>query len=270
MKAVWETTTRAVQDIQSRPQYHSATFLHKLFGTMREEKRKLADHRVIGNAITLFLGGTDTSQKALIVAFYFLATRPEIQAELYEEANSIDWEKSTMDDLYVQTPRLKSFLHEIHRFHAFPMMMLETQDTIPFCKNHELGKRQNLFILIRYCSIQKIAPSKDVPQSDGIAPPHEFDHRRYLVRDPQTGQVTGSVSPTTRKGAFLNFGHGVRSCPGRRYSELISYCVMISALQHFHMTLDPLLQDKVDFVYDAVMLSPKQDIRLILAPRSKK
>lgn len=266
IKNVWDTTIRAIHEIQhdgsptDSTKSSKTTFLHKLFGSMREEQRSLDEDRVAGNAITLFLAGTDTTQKSLIMALYFLANDLELQKELREDAADFDWQAATFDQLYTQTPRIKSFLHEIHRWHAFPLMMLETQAKIPF-HGYQLSKGQSVFVLLRHSSTQKNQPSKDVPMENS----HEFNPRRYLEKDVTTGE-TVCVSPITGNGGFLSFGHGARSCPGRRYSELLSYCVLISILQNFDLELAP-DQESVQIVYDAVMMSPKQDIQLKLTPR---
>ena len=224
--------------------------LQKLFSLMRDEKKSLSRDRIAGNAITLFMAGTDTTQTALVDALYLLASDHELQEELRQEVMGFDWESASYDDLFTKTPRLKSFLHEVHRWYAFPNMMLETQAEIPFCGT-KLAKGQSIFILMRYSSTQSHSPSKDVPQEN----PHEFNPRRYLVTE--DGQLT-CPNPSAQRGGFLAFGHGVRSCPGRRYSELLSYCVLIATLQTFRFELDC----PVKIIYDSVMMSPDKPVKL--------
>jgi hypothetical protein len=52
-------------------------------------------------------------------------------------------------------------------------------------------------------------------------PPSESCSTRYLVKDPDTDRLS-SVAPLTKAGGFMVFGHGMRSCPGRIYSEAFS------------------------------------------------
>ena len=105
--------------------------------------------------------------------------------------------------------------------------------------------------------------SSDVPKGPNDSPPSVFDPSRYLVTEAD-GSLS-SVFPGTRLGGFLSFGHGVRACPGRAYTEALSYTVLVSVLQSFSFTLTP-GHPKAHFVYDVVM-APDCDVKLALTRR---
>ena len=244
-----------------------STFLHKLISLMRTENSTIPRDRIVGNAITLFLAGTDTTEKALVQVLYLLATKPDLQRELHKEVAELDWIEASYDELYTLTPRLKSFLHETHRHIAMPMLMLSTVADIPFCGT-TLRAGQDIFMLNRYCSTQLTSPSKDVPttglDNSTAMPPNEFNPYRYLFRD-EKGALT-CPDPSTKASGFLSFGYGVRACPGRQYSEVLSYCVLTAILQTFEFELAP-NHPTVDQLYDARMISPSCEIQLKLTKR---
>jgi cytochrome P450 len=93
-------------------------------------------------------------------------------------------------------------------------------------------------LMLKYIGNQTIAPSKDVPIGPNGEVPSEFCPTRYLVKDPDTGHLS-SLTPSTKAGGFMVFGHGMRSCPGRTYSEAFSYLLLASLLQTFNVELAP-------------------------------
>jgi cytochrome P450 len=136
---------------------------------------------------------------------------------------------------------------------------LYTKEEIPFCGT-TLPKGTDIVVLSRSVSWS----SKEVPQGPNNSTAKIFDASRYLVTDPDTG-ATSSVFPSTKLGGFTPFGHGVRSCPGRTYSEALSYAVLVAVLQAFTWTLTP-DHPKVGFVFSIVMV-PDCDIQLVLTKR---
>jgi cytochrome P450 len=213
------------------------TFLSKLYDVMHSEKTPLSHERVIGNIVTLFLTGTDTTSKTLAYALYLLARDTELQKKLQTEATGVDLKAATLQDLYERLPRLKSFLHEVHRMYGAPFMMLCADREVTFC-GAKLPKGTNFMLLVKYVGNQTIAPSKDVPTGPNGEVPSEFCPTRYLVKDPDTGRLS-SLTPSTKAGGFMVFGQGMRACPGRTFSEAFSYLLLGSILQTFKVELAP-------------------------------
>jgi cytochrome P450 len=240
------------------------TFVSKLYDAMHSEKTQLSRERVIGNILTLFMAGTDTTSKTLAYALYLLARDTELQKELQAEAAGVDLKAATLQDLYERLPCLKSFLHEVHRMYSVPFIILQANREVTFCGT-KLPKGTNFMLLVKYIGNQTIAPSKDVPAGPNGEVPSEFCPSRYLVRDPDTGHLS-SVSPNTKAGGFMVFGHGMRACPGRTYSEAFSYLILASILQTFDVELAPNHPEpKMEF--DVVMV-PDCGVSLQLTKRA--
>ena len=139
-------------------------------------------------------------------------------------------------------------------FHSLPTALgVYTTNEIPFCGT-VLPKGTDAIVLARSVSWQ----SSDVPKGPNNSPPTAFDPARYLVTE-EDGSLR-SIFPSTKLGGFLGFGHGVRSCPGRVYSEGLSYAILVAALQTFAWTLKP-DHPKAKFIFDVVM-TPECDVQL--------
>jgi cytochrome P450 len=96
------------------------TFLQKVYTLMHSSKTIIPRERLVGNVIGLFMAGTDTTSKALEAALYLLACDQALQKVLQEEADTLDLESATLQDFYSKIPRIKSFLHEVHRWYGVP------------------------------------------------------------------------------------------------------------------------------------------------------
>ena len=217
---IWSLVSQVVRNYErdsikstasSSPQ--KKTFLSKLFDMMHSDKVKLAHDRVIGNIVTLFLAGTDTTSKSLASAFYFISKDLKLQCNLRMEAETLDLTTATLEDFYSKLPRLKSFLHEIHRMYGVPWLFLQAAKEVTFCGT-VLPKGTNFALLTKYPSTSKTSPSKDVPLGPKGEAPSEFCPERYLLHDEDTGKLSCS-SPSTKGAGFMVFGQGMRSCPGR-------------------------------------------------------
>ena len=96
------------------------TFLHKVFTMMHSKKETIPRYRLVGNVVGLFLAGTDTTSKAILAALYFLADDTHLQKMWQKEADEVDLESLSLQELYTAVPRIKSLLHEVHRWYGTP------------------------------------------------------------------------------------------------------------------------------------------------------
>ena len=134
-----------------------------------------------------------------------------------------------------------------------------TDTEIPFCGT-TLPRGTDIVVLTRYISKR----SEDVPRGPQDSPPDVFDPCRYLAED-ETGALT-TVSPNNQLGGFLGFGHGVRACPGRTYTEALSYVILAAALQHFTWSVAP-GHPAPRLVFD-VVVTTDTDVPLVFARRT--
>jgi Cytochrome P450 len=242
------------------------TFLGKLFAAMESEKIKLDRERVVGNILTLFVTGADPMSKTFLTALWHLSRDVVLQDELAAEAATVDLSSASLLELYDRVPRIKSFLHEIHRFYGVPLLLMQAQENITV-GGHVIPAGQNLFLLLRYVTYQ--CPGVPVgPSGESAA---EFCPTRWLVQHEEMKSERNvphfsCPMPDMSTMSFLGFGHGIRSCPGRAYAEAFQYCLLIRLLQTFSFTLAANRPD-VHISFDVVM-GPDKDIYVNLTKKN--
>lgn len=242
------------------------TFLQKLFAVMRSERSSLPRERVHGNILTLFLAGTDTSSKTIMAAFYLLAKDVELQQELYQTVQDQNLDDIDLSTLLHGLPLFKSFLHEVHRWYGTFLMGMKSVDDIPFC-NTIAPKGTQFLMMQRYMSISPKVEAPGIPAGPKNRPHYEFCAHRWLVpHDGADGSSWVCQSPGITNLSFMPFGYGVRSCPGRSYSEALSLLLLARALQKFKLSLPP-NHPPVTFVSGTTMV-PDCEIRLTFQPRT--
>jgi cytochrome P450 len=237
-----------------------SVFVQKLYDAMKSEDSYLAQDRVMGNIFTLFIAGIDTTAKMFGACLYQLAKNPELQSTLQQEVDKFDLSNSTLDDFYTKLPRLKAFLHEMHRFHGNNFIFLKLTKDIDFCGG-TLKKGEEALLFARYLTTSDKAQTPDIPAGPNEEPPSVFCPERYL-----TGDGTATATPKPGSLAFSTFGVGARACPGRTYSEVFTYTVLIRLLQTFSWTLP------VDFPENPILLNQQvavteSPVRIILRKR---
>lgn len=161
-----------------------------------------------------------------------------LQEELVEEMRGFDLANCSLVDFSTQLPRLKSLMHEIHRFYGgFPLYCLNTSEEIEY--GGKLVPPDTPFLILpRYPSISKVDPSPHVPIGPSGEQPHEFCPRRFLLKDHAKGEWHTPAPNTTNNASFLAFGMGARSCPGRIYSEAMASITLVALLQRFQVSLE--------------------------------
>jgi cytochrome P450 len=261
-RRVHQLISRVVEQCETPGDDQSGkTFLQKLYTVMKSENSSLKQERVVGNVLTLFVAGTDTTSKTLVTSLYLLAKDSALQQELRNEADKVDLDASsiTLHDLYEKLPRLKSFLHEVHRMYGVPFIGLQPAKDIPFAGT-VLHKGTTVYIAMRYISMY--ATKHAVPGPNGESP-DLFCAKRFLQRD-ETGKLS-CPDPDNKAGAFLGFGFGVRKCPGRTYSEAFSYLVLASMLKTFTWELES--NHPEVRIHLNVTMSPDCDVQLNMTKR---
>jgi len=171
-----------------------------------------------------------------------------------------------MHDFYTKMPRLKSFLHEVHHQHGAPCLFFKTFVDIPFCGS-TLPAGTNLMMMGNYISQNQVDPSSKVPLGPNNTAPHIFDAERYLKN--KDGRSVSCPNPITTSGGFNGFGYGLRSCPGRSYSEILSYIVLAGLLDKFNTwQLSNPDQPEPEIICDVIMV-PDCPVELELSVRQQ-
>jgi cytochrome P450 len=241
------------------------TFMAKLFEVMKTQKTQMSSERVIGNILTLFIAGSDTTSKTLVDALYLIAQDPLLQQELAAEAVAFfantKEERFTLDEMHEQSPRIKSFLHEVHRLYGVPFMLMQASEEVSV-GGQTIQPGQSMILLWRY--IAKRNPRCPMGPAGEMA--DEFCGRRFLVcqETNETGK-TILTCPPPDPSVVMGFGGGMRSCPGRTYAESVQQVVLLRLLQNFSFKVAPNHPPTED-IFEVVIL-PDKPIQLQVTKR---
>jgi len=144
---------------------------------------------------------------------------------------------------------------------------LTTTKDIGFC-GAKLPKRSNVILFNKYMVMNADkARVKDVPLGPGKVSTTVFYPERYLVQEQPNGPWT-CPSPKPGTLAFPGFGFGARTCPGRTYSESLTYTLLIGILQNFNVELAPGTTTDARYVFRTIMM-PDFEIYLKVTKRNK-
>jgi cytochrome P450 len=154
--------------------------------------------------------------------------RTGLQDELAKEARDLgDIVEASFEEINSKLPKLKSAAYETHRIYsAIPFMMLKAAQQVVFDKT-PLPSGTEFLVLTRYVSANPTLPPTGVPLGPNGEHAAEFCARRWLI---DGGRVQ---PPSTNNGAFMAFGHGPRTCPGKHLAEIVTLVVISSVLQKF-------------------------------------
>lgn len=194
------------------PDREPDTFLEGLLAS----SGNYTDHEIAGNVFTMLAAGEDTTANSLAWAAWYLAVRPDVQAQVAAEAVAV-FDGSTVPN-YEQAARLsytEAVVRETIRIRsASPLIFLEAIVDTDAGGVHLPAGTQTI-LLTRYVALQE----------DSYVRPKEFDPTRWL----------GAADPKH----YLAFGAGPRACPGRNLAHLEAKTALAVLANSFEITLDP-------------------------------
>jgi len=179
-----------------------ANFLEAILLSKDEDGSVFSDEEIQGNIYNILMAGEDTTAHTLSWALYFMSEHREIQIKMQQEADLVlgqqnippDW--SSIEKLiYIEavaneTLRLKG---------AAPLLFLEANIDVEL--DGLLIPKETLIMLInRHGALQE----------KNFCDAHQFNPDRWLN--------VKSNNCIHNNNAFLPFGGGPRSCPGRNLS----------------------------------------------------
>ncbi len=205
----------ARQRIAERPDLRDApeNVLEGMLAAQQADGR-FSDQEIIGNVFTLLLAGEDTTAHTLGWTIWFLATRPDVQALLAQEADEVLNERLFPTEYREldRFPYTEAVLQEAIRLKTVaPLQPIEPLVDTTISGVH-LPAETRLLLLLR-------PPGLDLKEH-----PETFDPDRWL----RAGGAPKSLA----------FGAGQRFCPGRglAFLELTSALAMIA--RNFEVELD--------------------------------
>jgi cytochrome P450 len=231
------------------------TILNKMVTLNKEEGEagRVSRKRLIGNVLTLFVAGTDTTSITIQWMLYFICQEPELQARLREEAKAFDF-----NDLNKAGIRLDAVLSRLPLMHAVFLETLRTHGpvgSITFfnaTKIFALGQNwepgQKFSLMYDYAMKSKEAGAEELFGAE----PEKWKPDRWID---ETGVVKNAST-------LLSFGNGQRMCPGRDLAKVEAVVAVSMVVKKFAagLKLEP-GHEKVGRVQEATIV-PSVDIRI--------
>lgn len=234
------------------------TVLRKMLERSAAEPAKFEHRRVVGNLLTLFVAGADTTSIAMTWMLYHVAKDAALQRELAAEVAPLDMALLSMEELSCSLPRLRSLFYECLRMHG-------PADTLDFQNDFEdvtLAGRTyapdpSRVFLVMAGYISQAAEAEQL----GVGPePDKFEARRWLQPD-------GSVrSPPAD--VVMPFGQGMRLCPGKDLAMLECLVCVGRVLQVFALALTPGHSEVGSQTHFTEQ--PDRDVNVVFTPRTGK
>mmetsp|Transcript_5500 Transcript_5500/g.10716 ORF Transcript_5500/g.10716 Transcript_5500/m.10716 type:complete len:530 (+) Transcript_5500:80-1669(+) len=194
--------------------------------------------RLIGNIMTLFLGGTETTQVTLCSSLWEIAVdETGLQDELAREALALEnFEEAELDDIMNGLPRLRSLIYEVLRIRGpTPFMVLRSMKDMEIA-GVTVPSQTQFFVLWRFIStLDDVSdPERLTPLGPEHSPRKQFCPRRWLTTK-EDGTL--SVHTPSHKHGWRPFGVGMRVCPGRDFAEVEMLIILASILRKYEISL---------------------------------
>ena len=165
------------------------------------------------------IAGIDTTGTTSTFLLYHLATNPMKQEILYKEISDVvgSNNESITEAKLSKMRYLKACLHESQRISPATVgtSRMATQDYV--LDGYQIPKGTLVIYFWQVAS----------NSSSNFVNPEEYRPERWLRSSPESG----SAHPFSS----IPFGHGPRSCIGRRFATMEVYCLAIKMLQKFRL-----------------------------------
>lgn len=247
----------------------SPSLLGRIIAQSHEETKPMSAYRVLGNIMTLYGAGTDTTASSMMMGLWKIVNDPSgLQDELAEEAlafENFDSEDLTLQGILDNLPRLRSLFYEILRvIGPAPLLFLEATEPFEVEEDIVFPVGSKVVVPLRHLAHLSSAGAPVGPQQ---SPPDVFCPRRWRVMDETGEKVTGTLKPSAKEGMALatGFGAGPRVCPGQYLAESEFLIGLGTILRHFELSKPedhPPVQMMTTFASTA-----DRDIQLIVRPR---
>ncbi|GFH56399.1 hypothetical protein CTEN210_12875 [Chaetoceros tenuissimus] len=249
----------------------SKTFLGKMIELSdKDSANALSTERFIGNLLTLFGAGSETSASAAMICLYEICVdKTGLQDKLYKEIMAMDARATPSLESYLDSlPLLRSLLFEVLRMKG-PTPVAGAENIAPI-EVDGVMLPQNTYFLFLYKYITEVeefdkSTGKGTPRGLRNAPINQFCPYRWLEEKKESGKVVFR-KPTYATG-FRAFGAGVRICPGSALAEIEVMIFVVFLLKRFEIHIAP-DHPEVKLVSNLAQ-KPDRDIRIIMKKRSE-
>ncbi|KAL7826007.1 hypothetical protein SRHO_G00337450 [Serrasalmus rhombeus] len=179
---------------------------------------------IYANMTEMLLAGVDTTSFTLSWSTYLLARHQTVQQQIYEEVTKVLGGRVPTADDVPQLPLIRGLVKETLRlFPVLPGNGRVTQDDLVL-GGYFIPKGTQLAL----CHYSTSMDEENFPCAEDFRPD------RWLRKD---------TSDRVDNFGSIPFGHGIRSCVGRRIAELEMHLALTQLLQKFHIDVSPVTGD---------------------------
>lgn len=222
-RAVHGFIEQARTRVSERPELREApeNFLEGMV-VAQEEDASYTDNEIIGNTLAILTAGEDTTAITMGWAIWFLASQPDIQARLAQEAREVLGEQPfpREHETVARLHYTEAVMREAMRLKSVvPMLTVESLMDTTIC-NTRIPKGTRLLLLTHYSGMQA-----------DISKRESFEPERWLRDGDGVHQAPDQKS-------FLGFGAGPRFCPGHNLAFLEAKTALAMFARNFEVELD--------------------------------
>ncbi len=220
-RAVTDFIEQARARIRERPELREApeNFLEGMVAA-QEADGSYTDNEIVGNTLAVLTAGEDTTGLTLGWAIWFIASRPDVQDRLAQEAHEVLGEHvfPNEHEAIARLPYTEAVMRETMRLRSVvPMLTLEPLIDTTICDTH-IPAGTLLLLLTHLASLK----------ADDAERPESFEPERWLEGDER--------APNQK--TYLAFGAGPRFCPGHNLAFLQAKSALAMFARNFQVELD--------------------------------
>jgi cytochrome P450 len=225
-KAIGEFIAHSRERLDRNPDLatHPTNFLEAMLAAQDMGDIQFTDDEIFGNVLTMLVAGEDTTAYTLAWMIHFLTEHPDIQMHMQQETDTVLSHATMLCDFqdHERLRYIEAATYETLRLKAVvPVLLLEANHAV------ELGGVRipagtAIFLLTRQSGLGELA----------FESASQFQPERWLAS--HEGAKVGHNSR-----AFVPFGVGPRSCPGRNLALLEVKSVMAMLCRNFSISRIP-------------------------------
>ncbi|RCV16947.1 hypothetical protein SETIT_3G179600v2 [Setaria italica] len=214
---------RTLQEHEKKPKNddEAADLLDDLLSVVKEGGERLNLDRidVKGLILDLFIGGIDTTSKAIEWAMVYLIKNPREMAKVQAEVRQIAGAQGVLEEQLLRMSRLQAALKEAMRLHP-PVPLLIPRETIQDTKLHGYDIPAKTRVIINAWAIGRDKESWENPE--------QFLPDRFMHT---------SIDYNGKDFRFIPFSAGRRGCPGIAFATRLAELALANLLYHFDWEL---------------------------------
>jgi cytochrome P450/nitrite reductase/ring-hydroxylating ferredoxin subunit len=199
---------------------HPTNLLEAMLAARDEGKAHFHDDEIFGNVFTMLLAGEDTTANTLAWAMHFMTERPDVQAAMQTEVDTVLGSATMLHD-FAQSRQLAyvdAVASETMRLKPVaPILGLETNVEVEI-DGLQIPPKTSIILLTRPGVLQE----HHFPQAEAFRP------ERWLAA-PSSRNIEAHK-------AFMPFGSGPRLCPGRSLALLEMTTALAMTCRNFDLT----------------------------------